>query len=286
MLQQTQVGTALPYWERWMARFPTVGALAGATEQEVLSAWQGLGYYQRAKRLLDAARLVEAKGWPANAAEWQSLPGVGRYTAAALASITLGEPAAVVDGNVERVFARFIRSSLSGGPLTRAAYDWAEGQIDSESPGDWNQAMMELGARICTPRSASCNECPLATECESAFRSDRHELPTKAKKKPSVDLEWHYAASFEKVMIGLQKIEGGLWWAGMWQLPRIETAKGVPYATVRHTVTHHRIASHGYLTDDMPDAVSWFTLGEVAKLPLPAAQRKLVDGAFALLQVT
>jgi len=168
MLQQTTVATAAPRWTRFLARFPTVETLARAPEREVLAEWAGLGYYARARNLRRAARAVVAAGaFPRTLDGWRALPGVGPYTAAAVASICFRVPAAVVDGNVARVLARFhaLRvdpKSAAGSRRIRAA---ADAMLVRSAPGDSNQALMELGATLCSPRSPRCEACPLRTGC-------------------------------------------------------------------------------------------------------------------------
>jgi A/G-specific adenine glycosylase len=172
MLQQTSVATVTPRWRRFLSRFPDVGALARASEREVLAEWSGLGYYTRARNLRRAARAVAAAGGslPESAAELGKLPGVGPYTAAAVASICFGEAAAVVDGNVVRVISRLF--ALSVDPKTPSGLarvrERAEAFLDPASPGDFNQAVMELGATVCSPRAPACDACPLRRACTAA----------------------------------------------------------------------------------------------------------------------
>lgn len=275
MLQQTQVATVIPYFERWMARFPTVQDLAKAEEQEVLSLWQGLGYYRRCRLLLAGARWVAEHGLPQTADEWLAVPGVGRYTAGAIASIALGEPAALVDGNVERVFARFEGSDLSGPSLSRHAWMWAESVVPSDRSGDWNQALMELGATVCRPRSTSCDQCPLQTECIAFATRRQLELPVPAKREATVPLIHSALAQTCRGRFGLEQIPSGLWWEGMWRFPALE-GTGDPVGIVRHAVTKHRITLqvwHAEVSDELP-ALSWFTLAELKHLPMPSPQRK------------
>ena len=175
MLQQTRVAAVIAHYHEFLRRFPTVEKLAHAREASVLAAWSGLGYYRRARMLHAAAKAVARRGtFPATAAELLDLPGVGRYTAAAIASIAFGEPVAVVDGNVERVLQRFSGRRLEGKEFWSAAEDL----LDRERPGDFNQAMMELGATVCTPRAPGCLTCPVVEFCgtrgEMAGWSDPH----------------------------------------------------------------------------------------------------------------
>ena len=166
MLQQTRVAAVLDHYARFMKRFPTIQTLAAAREPSVLAVWSGLGYYHRARRMHQAAKMiVRARDgkFPRTAEEWRTLPGIGRYTAAAIASIAFGEAVASVDGNVERVLGRVFGSAQS----REAAWQQAETLLDRYRPGDFNQAMMELGATVCTPRTPRCPLCPLNAWCES-----------------------------------------------------------------------------------------------------------------------
>src|SRR5664279_4907056 len=164
MLQQTRVAAVLEHYARWMQRFPTIHHLAKAREQSVLALWSGLGYYHRARRLHQAAKVIarEPHGeFPRTEEAWRELPGIGRYTAAALASIAFGEPVAVVEGNVARVLERMFGEAKG----REDAWHQAEALLDRTRPGDFNQAMMELGATVCTPRAPQCLLCPLITWC-------------------------------------------------------------------------------------------------------------------------
>ena len=188
MLQQTRVETVLPFYARFLARFPTVSALAAASEEEVLALWSGLGYYRRARSLHAAARQVEAAGGevPSSAEELRRLPGVGPYTAAAIASLAFGLPEPVLDGNVERVLSRYRRV---GEPVRSAAgkrrlLGIARDLLDRDRPGDFNQALMELGARVCTPRTPDCPSCPLAVDCEALSRDDVAAYPARTERRP------------------------------------------------------------------------------------------------------
>lgn len=181
MCQQTQIATAIPYFERWTARWPDFAALAQADEAEVLALWAGLGYYSRARNLLNLARQVAALPRPpSTAAEWQTFKGVGPYTAAAIASIAFAEPVAVVDGNVVRVLARFdgvrvkLRDASSAAKLFAPR---ADALVDPKQPGDFNQAMMELGATVCRKGAPDCPKCPLAPWCEARQAGDAQVLP-------------------------------------------------------------------------------------------------------------
>ena len=181
MCQQTQIATAIPYFERWTRRWPDFEALAAADESEVLELWAGLGYYSRARNLLALARAVVARGGPpATAAEWLAFRGVGPYTAAAIASIAFGEPAAVVDGNVVRVLARLTGDRTvfrDAADAAKRLTPLAGAFLDPRRPGDFNQAMMELGSIVCRKASPGCAACPLRRDCASAGRKEAVAVP-------------------------------------------------------------------------------------------------------------
>lgn len=184
MLQQTQVRTVLPYFERFISAFPDVAALAAADEQDVLAAWSGLGYYRRARNLHAAARRVVAElggEIPGSADALRELPGVGRYTAAAIASVAFGEAAAVLDGNVARVLARLVAQDEPVDTAAGARAQWAlaEALLDRAAPSDHNQAMMELGALVCAPRAPDCAACPLSLRCVARAQSRQLDYPIK-----------------------------------------------------------------------------------------------------------
>jgi A/G-specific adenine glycosylase len=293
MLQQTQVATVIPYWHRWMERFPTVEALAAAEEQDVLSLWQGLGYYRRCRFLLAGARWVCEHGMPSTAEAWLSVPGVGRYTAGAIASIANGARVPVVDGNVERVYARLTGDASADRALHEAAWTWAKKNLDRERPGDWNQALMELGATVCKPVAPSCDVCPLIDRCVARQSWRVEELPTKAALVKIIRLRQIVWAPICDGRFGLRQIPAGQWWDGMWEFPRVPAdgsvepvelrrmvGEGWPESvgTIRHSVTNHRIAIDVYRVrcEVASSALAWFTREELTELPLPAPQRRVL----------
>ena len=221
MLQQTRVAAVIAHYHEFLRRFPTVQKLAAAREASVLAAWSGLGYYRRARMLHAAAKVVVRKRggkFPTTASELLELPGVGRYTAAAIASIAFGEPVAVVDGNVERVLQRVSGRRLVGEKL----WDAAETLLDRNGPGDFNQAMMELGATVCMPRSPACLTCPVVELCAT-----RGELAGATKASPQKKLEIHFALDLRdddgcggKVFLVQRPWDASLM-AGMWELPDV-----------------------------------------------------------------
>src|SRR5690349_1279246 len=197
MLQQTRVATVIPYWERWMARFPTVTALAEAPLDDVLAAWAGLGYYSRARNLHAGAQAVTttfAGALPRRASELRQVPGIGPYTAGAIASIAYGERAPLVDGNVARVLARVfaiehdIKSTAGGKAVWQRAGELMEALPADAAPGDLNQGLMELGATLCAAAQPRCLVCPLARDCEAARTGRQDELPVVAARRKASEL--------------------------------------------------------------------------------------------------
>lgn len=298
MCQQTQIDTVLPYYKRWMARFPDVASLAQADEQEVLSLWQGLGYYRRCKLLLQGAKHVFHNGMPATEGEWRKVPGVGPYTAAAIASIAFNEPAAVVDGNVERVFARLTGNRATGPALKREAWAWARRNLFWQSPGEWNQAVMELGAIVCTPRNPKCPCCPVSVVCSARQSWTVDELPVPRRQDKLVHLTHLVWVPWCGDKVGVRQIPSDSWWSGMWEFPREDATQGPEEAAqrladtvqadwsedlgaFRHSVTHHRIQIHAYLvrtTEESP-GLTWLTLPELAQRAMPSPQRKILKMA-------
>lgn len=203
MLQQTRVAAVIPYFERFLERFPNIHALASAPEEEVLRLWSGLGYYSRARNLKRAAEKIVAEyggEFPARAEEVLELPGIGNYTAAAILSIAFNEKCAVLDGNVARVLARLdaVRGDLQETQRWRKLQHSADALLDPKSPGDWNQAMMELGATLCTPKSPQCLLCPVAEFCKARKLGLAESLPEKRKKHATVEIHLASAVFADK----------------------------------------------------------------------------------------
>jgi A/G-specific adenine glycosylase len=203
MLQQTRVAAAIPYYERFLQRFPDVHALASAPQEEVLRPWSGLGYYSRARNLQKAAQQIVAKHagqFPRKMDDVLALPGIGNYTAAAILSIAFGEKHAVLDGNVARVLARLgaIHGDLRESQRWQELQETADCLLEPKSPGDWNQAMMELGATLCTPRSPRCLLCPVAQFCEGRRLGIAESLPEKRRKRATVQITLAAAVFVDK----------------------------------------------------------------------------------------
>jgi A/G-specific adenine glycosylase len=229
MLQQTQVAAVLPYWERFLARFPTVAALAAAEEDDVLAAWSGLGYYRRVRQLRDGARQVLAcheGAVPPDPAALRALPGIGAYTAGAIASIAFDRPEPVLDGNVRRVLARLTADPGDGGdaPFWTMARDLVAGP----RPGDLNQALMELGATVCTPAAPRCVDCPIASHCRGLATGTPAAFPRAKRRKPSRTVRVEVALVERDGAVLLERGGSGGPLRGKWDLPAVELSGREP----------------------------------------------------------
>ncbi len=223
MLQQTRVDTVIPYFERFQAQYPTIERLAAAPEDEVLSHWAGLGYYRRARALHAAAREVVARGvFPSTVEELQALPGVGRYTAGAIASIAFGVAAPILDGNVARVLSRLLAldQAIDKPPGQRHLWATAEILVDPGDPSAHNQGLMELGALICSPRSPSCADCPLREDCQARAlgQVERYPIKTPRKKPVKVRAVAGLLLDPERGVLLARRPEEGLL-GGLWEVP-------------------------------------------------------------------
>ncbi len=311
MLQQTRVSVAVDYFERWMRLFPSVEALAEASEAEVLHAWQGLGYYTRARKLREGAMFVRdhfGGRLPKTVPELLEIPGVGRYSAGAIASIAYGSRAPIVDGNVVRVLCRLygLRGDPAKAKVTRVLWSLAARLVPEADPADFNQAMMELGALVCTPRQARCFECPLAGKCVARREESVERLPEVAKRPPPTPVRMA-AALVERRgrWLVAQLPSDAPRWASMWTFPTAELADGEsPDAgalraaretaglsispagelmQVKHQVTRFRITLHaiecraprGAIRARNAQSVAWKAPEELEELAMPVAQRRI-----------
>ena len=288
MLQQTRVSAVVPYFERWMARFPDVRALASTAEEDVLSMWQGLGYYRRARDLLAAARAVSETGFPTKQRGWMALPGVGEYTAGAVASIAFGERVPAVDGNVRRVYSR-VRGD-AGLSLSASSRRWAASLADCETPGDVNQALMELGATVCRPVSPDCARCPVRRDCNAFAEGLQEVLPARRPRRETVRRRQTVTVSVFNGLFGVRKITHGDWWQGMWEFaPALDGVKRAKkLGTFTYAVTHHRVTVDASLKEvkRRSNGAEWRTWEELERLPLPSPQRKIARMAHKALQET
>jgi A/G-specific adenine glycosylase len=280
MLQQTRVAAVIEHYQEFLRRFPTVQKLAAARESSVLAAWSGLGYYRRARMLHAAAKVIvrEHGGkFPSTELELRELAGIGRYTAAAIASIAFGESVAVVDGNVERVLQRVAGKRLAGEDLWNAA----SRLLDKSRPGDFNQAMMELGAVVCTPRAPACLTCPVVELCAT-----RGELPATAKAPAQKKREINYALHVrdEEVFL-VQRPRTASLMAGMWDLPEVATVNGTSTAlfTLKHsiTVTDYTVRVWRESQESIL-AGKWISVARLPKVALTGLARKILRKAQIL----
>ena len=230
MLQQTTVAAVIPYWERFLERFPDAATLAASREEEVLALWSGLGYYRRARALRQGALAVmERHGGrvPDEAEALMALPGIGRYTAGAIASVAFGRETPVVDGNVKRVFSRLFAIRGGHGAATERAY-WsiAGSLVRGDEPGDWNQALMELGATVCTPRAPRCAACPVATRCRARASGRIAAFPARTRPRPTrvVPVAVIWIERRGRVLLQRRAPSGPL--RGAWDLPAAVVAEG------------------------------------------------------------
>ena len=231
MLQQTQVTTVIPYYHRFLDKFGDLETLAAAPLTEVLKAWEGLGYYARARNLHKAAiELVDNHGgrFPSDYAGLRALPGFGDYTAGAVASIAFGQPVAAVDGNVKRVIARLfaIEEDITRAAAARRLNELAAALVDPNAPGDWTQAIMELGATICLPKSPKCLFCPVHARCEGRLRGIELELPVRPARKslPHYDVAAAVIGRDGELLVAQRPLDGML--GGLWEFPGRKTGAG------------------------------------------------------------
>lgn len=313
MLQQTRVGAVIPYFERWMGRFPNVSKLAAASQQEVLATWEGMGYYSRALNLHKAAQiLVEEYGGklPRDPARLRRLPGIGAYTAAAIASIAFGMDEPALDGNVRRVFARLfdIDQPIESRQAQKRLEELAAAHLPPGRTGDFNQALMDLGAMICTPKVPACQACPLNDLCLAFSSGTQSERPVKAAKSPVP----HYLVAAAVIqrnghVLVAQRPPGGLL-GGLWEFPggkaqpgedpqsalRREIREGLGVeigvdellGVHRHAYTHFRVTLHAFrcsIVGGIPrnlahDALTWADTRGLAGFPMGKIDRQIAKG--------
>jgi A/G-specific adenine glycosylase len=313
MLQQTRVDTVLRYYGPWLERFPTLAALAAAPLDDVLKAWEGLGYYSRARNFHSAVREVAEKYGgtvPDDPHAFGALPGVGRYTQGAVMSIAFGRPAPIVDGNVRRVFARWTDDP---DPPVQTLWEMASRLAPGPAPGELNQALMELGATLCTPRKPRCGLCPAREHCQARIHGTQEARPTPKKAKPLPHEDTAVAVVERDGRLLLAKRPRNARLGGMWAFPcairhpgeevgaaaeraareglGIGVRAGAEVGTVDHVFTHVRVSYHAVrcaLVDGDPrplryDAWAWATPGEVKAYALPVAQQRIAALAAAQL---
>jgi A/G-specific adenine glycosylase len=321
MLQQTQLQVVLPYWQRWMEALPSLSALAAAEEHDVLMLWQGLGYYARARRLHQAAQLLTSGSdgplaWPRSLEGWQALPGLGRSTAASIVSSAFDQPEAILDGNVKRVLARLTASPRP--PARELARFWQRSELllDPSRPRSFNQAVMDLGATVCTPRNPRCGDCPWRGSCAAYADGDPARFPVKDAPR---------AVPFQVIGVGVvldgdgrvlidQRLNEGLL-GGLWEFPggkqeegeaitatiarelaeelAIAVEVGEELIVVEHAYSHKRLRFVVHLCrwiagEPQPLAsqqVRWVAPAELDAYPFPAANARIIAALRERLQL-
>jgi len=305
MLQQTQVATVIPYYERFISRFPTIQALANAPMDDLLKCWQGLGYYSRARNLQKAAQQVVSEHggvFPRDFKAIRSLSGIGDYTAGAIASIAFNQPHPAVDGNVMRVLSRWFRISENvAKPQTKRRFEEIALRLIPEGRAwEFNQALMELGALVCLPRSPRCESCPVASICRAWFHGDSEAYPVKTKKAPPRPVSFAVAVPIRdgSVYLCRRPVDGLL--GGLWEFPAFPLEVGerpaqviqvalnlpeldwIPLCTVLHTYTHMKATMHA-LTVELPPAFDlpldaerrWVGVSDLGEYALSNANQKI-----------
>ena len=277
ILQQTRMETGLPYWERIRSAYPTPASLANDTEENLLRLWQGCGYYARARNLHKLATTLDGKELPSTYDALLELPGIGPYTAAAIASIAHGEPVACVDGNVRRVISRLRAEHLSDSELQREA----TAILNHQRPGDWNQAMMEIGSLVCTPRNPDCNLCPLQSTCLASKSQNPEQWPHRRSIKQT-HIDATVLVVFGEDGILLEAREGRTL-GGLWGLPYAEDAGEIRtllrgrnaerIGDVRHDFTHKRLNITVYSSVAQEGDI----LHEPDSVPLATLDRKVLN---------
>ena len=307
MLQQTQLAVVLPYWHRWMAMFPTVEALAAASLEQVRLLWQGLGYYSRARRLHQAAQQISGRSWPGDLEEWMALPGIGRTTAGSILSSAFNAPVPILDGNVRRVLARLRAHDRPPARDQALFWQWSHALLDPQRPRDFNQALMDLGATLCTPRQPLCDACPWQRHCAAYAAGEPSRWPVSEERKP---------VPFQVIGVGVvlnadgevlidQRLEEGLL-GGLWEFPggkqepgetieacitrelqeelAIEVTVGQELISVDHAYSHKRLRFVVHVCrwlsgEPKPLAsqqVRWVLPDDLGNYAFPAANAKII----------
>jgi len=305
MLQQTQVATVLPYFERWMTSFPSIKELADASEDEVLKHWEGLGYYSRARNLHKAAKLISEI--PSNKKDLLALPGIGPYTAGAILSIAFQQDEPLVDGNVIRVLSRLSKDEANTRLKTQRFWTLAESAIPKGQAREFNQGLMELGALICTPKSPKCEECPIVQSCQAKAAGIQASLPNRGPKQAKEQIQVAIAIIEDGDKVFIQKrpstgLMGGLWEFPGGKLEKDESTKealhreiqeemGIKlkeirkFKTIKHAYTRFKVDLHCFLakydrgTIKLTAATEgkWVKKGELKNYAFPAANVKLIE---------
>lgn len=311
MLQQTQVKTVIPYYERWLIQFPTIGTLAKAEQQQVLKAWQGLGYYARARNLHQAAQAIVSHHngqFPTTLDAVMALPGIGRTTAGGILSAAYNQPTPILDGNVKRVLARLMALDLPPNRAMKQLWQVTTDLLDKENPRDFNQALMDLGATLCTPKNPACLLCPWRTDCRAFELNMQNELPLTESRAPLPHKQIGVAVIWNEqgqILIDRRRQDGLL--GGLWEFPggKIEPGEtiaacikreiheelgidievGDRLITIDHAYSHFRVTLNVHHCrhingDPQPiecDEVRWVAVDELDQYPFPKANVQIIE---------
>lgn len=281
MLQQTQVVTVLPYYKEWLRRFPTLASLAGASENDVLHAWQGLGYYARARNLHSLARILTDRNrgqFPRAIAEMQKLPGIGKYTAHAIATFAYGQAVPIVEANVSRILSRVfdVRESIDSSAGRGVLWSHAARLVPNKSSAEFNSAMLDLGALVCLPRKPTCTVCPLKNLCTA---KSPESLPVKRPRPAMKRLVEKHRFVLGKSGILLQSAEHR--WRGMWILPQLEQKKRnrpiyqAPFPFTNHQITLQVFGDENRRTNG--SGTRWFSRRQLQSIPIPSPHRRAIE---------
>jgi len=283
MLQQTQAATVVPYYNRWLRRFPTIRSLAATTESDVLHAWQGLGYYARARNLHRCAKtIVENFGGrlPNDPGKLKSLPGIGLYTANAIAVFALDKSLPIVEANTARVLSRLfnIRAPIDSTSGRRKLWELSAKLVPRKSARDFQNAMMDLGALICTARNPRCQICPVKKFCRAR---DPASLPRKKRRGAIVPLTESHGLSIMAGAVLLERCSQR--WRGMWMLPKVPAPRSAPIHTTRFPFTHHRVTLQVFRSKAARPASHqrWFPIRRLNKIPIPSPHRRTLTALLA-----
>ncbi len=279
MLQQTQVATVIPYYLRFTQKYPTVHALAAASEEDVLTLWAGLGYYARGRHLHQAARQIAAQGFPKTSVEIMQLPGIGRSTAAAIAAFAYGERAAILDGNVKRVLARHF--GIEGWPGEKAVetklWQRATALLPKTHIETYTQALMDLGATVCT-RAPRCEACPVRSSCKARESGRVAHIPAARPRKalPLKEAKWLVLRDRRRVLLERRPPKGV--WAGLWSFPENRRAQGRELPTIEHGFTHFRLRIRPFLVERKLNAEGrWWNIDDALEAAIPAPVKRLLE---------
>ncbi len=312
MLQQTRVDTVIPYYERFMEIYPTVQDLASADQDQLLKVWEGLGYYNRALNLQKAAQILSAQFdgvFPEDPDQLTTLPGIGPYTAGAIASIAFDQPAPILDGNLKRLYTRYfgIDSPIQETGTVKELWEVSRALVSSPDPGDFNQALMELGALVCTPQNPDCDRCPISMDCIASLKGLQDQLPVKKPKAapPHHQVTAAVISKDQQVLIAKRPQEGLL--GGLWEFPggkqeageslqealrreiKEELAGGIEVGDLlgiyQHAYTHYRVTLHAYRCRLVSEKlqllyhteIAWTDLESLADYPMGKLDRMISD---------